>query len=117
MKRKKFVRKVEKFASEEVSKEFRQYCGGGFALGPILVNPDYQSSRERRFDDPRDVLITIVYEGDMSEAPRNWKFDVFSRVWDRMREEWLENFYPSLDYVEKSKYESGGWQERKGWEW
>ena len=117
MRRKKFIRKVEKFATEEISKEFRQYCGEDFSLGPILVNPDYQAYRERSWDDPMGVLITVVYEGDMSEASRNWKFNVFDRVWDRMNEEWLEKFYPHFDYVEKSKYESGDWQERKGWGW
>ena len=116
MKRKKFVRKVEKFASEEVSKEFRQYCGGDFSIGPILVNPNYQAYRDRQPGEPRDVLITVVYEGDMSEAPLYWKFDVFHRVWERIKDEWLEDFYPFFDYVEKSKYEIGDWQERTGWE-
>ena len=115
MRRKKFIRKVEKFASEEVGKEFRQYCGEDFSLGSILVNPDYKAYRERQPDEPRDVLITIIYQGDMSEAPMSWKFDVFHRVWGRMQEEWLEDFYPFFDYVEKSKYESGDWQERAGW--
>jgi hypothetical protein len=115
MKRKKFIRKVEKFASEEVSKEFRQYCGEKFSVGPILVNPDYQAYRERQLGEPRDVLITVVYEGDMSEAPLYWKFDVFHRVWETMKNEWLEDFYPFFDYVEKSKFVSGDWQERTGW--
>ncbi len=55
MKREKFVRKVVKFASEEVSKEFRQHCGDDFSVGPILVNPDYQAHRERQPGEPRDV--------------------------------------------------------------
>ena len=117
MRRKKFIRKVEKFATEEISKEFRQYCGDNFSLGPILVNLDYQASRERSFGDPRDVLITIVYEGDMSEAPLSWDHEVFRRIWARMHEEWIEDFYPHIDYIPKSKWESGERQERKGWEW
>ena len=115
MKRKKFIRKVEKFALEESSKEFRQYCGEDFSIGPILVNPDYQASRERQPCDPRDVLITVVYEGDMNEAPLTWKFRAGSRIWERIRDEWLETFYPTVDYVPKSKHESGDWQERTGW--
>lgn len=117
MKRKKFIRKVEKFATEEVSKELRQYCGEDFSLGPILVNPDYQSSLERSWNDPRDVLITVVYEADLSEAPWHWKFCVERRIWERMREEWLEKFNPIIDSVVKSRYESGDWQERKGQGW
>ena len=114
MKRRKFIRKVEKFASEEVSKEFRQYCGGDFTLGPILVNPDYQAYR-RVPGEPREVLITVVYEGDMSEAPSLWQSRVRSRIWDRMREEWLEPFYPTLDYIAKSQWETGERQEREDW--
>ena len=117
MRRKKFIRKVEKFATEEISKEFRQYCGEDFSLGPILVNPDYQAYRERSWDDPRYVLITVVYEADLSEAPLSWDHEVFSRIWSRMHEEWLENFYPHFDYIPKSKWESGERQERKGWGW
>ena len=117
MRRKKFIRKVEKFATEEVSKELRQYCGEDFSLGPILVNPDYQAYRERSWDDPKDILITVVYQGDLSEAPPNWEFPVFNRVWRRMNEEWIENFYPHFDYIPKSKWEGGERQERKGWGW
>ncbi len=106
MKRKKFIRKVEKFASEEVSKEFRQYCGGDFTLGPILVNPDYQAYR-RSPGEPREVLITVVYEGDMSEAPSLWRTGASIRVWERMNEEWLEEFYPYVDCIPKSNWESG----------
>ena len=72
MNRKKFIRKVEKFATEEVSKEFRQYCGDDFSLGPILVNPDYKALRERSWEDPRFVLITVVIEAHLSEAHLNW---------------------------------------------
>lgn len=115
MNRKKFIRKVEKFATEEVSKELRQYCGEDFSLGPILVNPDYQAYRERSWEDPRYVLITVVYEGDMSEAPKDWQFFVFDRVWRRMQEEWLENFYPHIDCIPKSKWENG-YQGLKAWE-
>ena len=117
MRRKKFIRKVEKFATEEISKELRQYCGENFSIGPILVNPDYQSSRERSWDDPRDVLITVVYEGDMREAPWQWKFSAQRGIWERMHEEWLEGLNPIVDCVPRSKYESGNWQERKGWGW
>ena len=115
MRRKKFIRKVEKFATEEISKEFRQYCGEDFSLGPILVNPDYQSYREWHPDNPRDVLITVVYEGDMSEAPWQWKIRTDGRIWERMHEEWLENFHPTVDYIPKRQWESGERQERKGW--
>ena len=115
MKRKKFIRKVEKFATEEISKEFRQYCGDDFSLGPILVNPDYKAYRERSSLDPRDVLITVVYEGDMSEAELGWKIDTSSRIHRRMREEWIENFYPTVDYIPKSKWDSGEIQEREDW--
>ena len=115
MNRKKFIRKVEKFATEEVSKEFRQYCGEGFSLGPILVNPDYKALRERSSIDPRDVLITVVYEGDMSEAPHVWEYKAKDRIRDRMREEWIESFYPTMDYIPKSKWDSGEIQERDEW--
>ena len=117
MRRKKFIRKVEKFATEEISKELRQYCGEDFSLGPILVNPDYKAYEERSSVEPWEILITVVYEADMSEAPLDWKFPVFNRVWSRMHEEWLENFYPHFDYIPKSKWESGEQQERKGWGW
>ena len=117
MKRSKFIRKVEKFAQEEISEEFRQYCGDNFSIGPILVNPDYQAFRERHPGDPRDVLITVVYECDMSEAPLQWKLKAGSRIWKRMQDEWLESFHPTVDYVPKSKYVSGDWQEQKGWGW
>ena len=115
MKRKKFVRKVQKFASEEIGKDLRQYCGDDFALGPIMVNPDYKSLRERQPGEPRDVLVTVVYEADMSEAPPQWKLGAGSRVRERMNEEWLENFYPTVDYIPKSKWESGEQQEREDW--
>ena len=117
MRRKKFIRKVEKFATEEISKELRQYCGEDFSLGPILVNPDYQAYRERSWDDPRYVLITVVYEADMSESPRNWGFGPERRIWERMHEEWLENFRPTVDYIPKRQWESGERQESKGWGW
>ena len=117
MKRSKFIRAVEEFASEEISKDFRQYCADNFSLGPILVNPDYQAYRERQPGDPRDVLITVVYEGDMSEAPSLWQTRTKIRIWDRMREEWIEEFYPTVDYIPKSKWESGERQERRRWEW
>ena len=55
MRRKKFIRKVEKFATEEISKEFRQYCGDNFSIGPILVNPDYNAYQERSSLDPREI--------------------------------------------------------------
>jgi len=115
MRRKKFIRKVEKFATEEVSKEFRQYCGEDFSLGPILVNPSHRALRERSSVDPRDVLITIVYEGDMSEAPVQWQDKVTRRVRERVREEWIEWFHPTVDYVPKSKWDSGEIQEREEW--
>ena len=115
MRRKKFIRKVEKFATEEISKEFRQYCGDNFSIGPILVNPDYKALRERSSLDPRDVLITVVYEGDMSEAKPGWKDEASFRIRDRMREEWIESFYPTVDYIPKSKWDSGEIQERDEW--
>ena len=115
MNRKKFIRKVEKFATEEVSKELRQYCGEDFSLGPILVNPDYKALRERSSLDPRDVLITVVYEGDISEASSRWQTEAMFRIRDRMREEWIEAFYPTVDYIPKSKWESGEQQERDDW--
>ncbi len=113
MKRKKFIRKVEKFAREEISKDFRQYCGQNFTLGPVLVNPDYQTYREPQPGEPRSILITVVYEGDMSEAPLLWQTDVSIRVWKRMAEEWLEEFYPYIDYIPIAKWQSG-YQGRRG---
>ena len=115
MKRKKFIRKVEKFATEEISRELRQYCGEDFSLGPILVNPDHRALRERSSLDPRDVLITVVYEGDMSEAKPGWKDEASFRIRDRMREEWIEAFYPTVDYIPKSKWDSGEQREREDW--
>ncbi len=115
MKRKKFIRKVEKFASEEISKDLRQHCGEDFSIGPIMVNPDYKALRERQPGEPRDVLITVVYEGDMSEATLQWQDKASIRIWKRMREEWIENFYPTVDYIPKSKWESGELQEREDW--
>ena len=115
MRRKKFIRKVEKFATEEISKELRQYCGENFSIGPIMVNPDYKSYQERSSVDPWEVLITVVFEGDMSEAPWQWKIDASSRIHRRMREEWIENFHPTVDYIPKSKWDSGEIQERGDW--
>ena len=46
MKRGKIIRKVEKIVSEEVSKDFSEYCGDNFDIGPILVKTDYQPFRE-----------------------------------------------------------------------
>ena len=115
MRRKKFIRKVGKFAIEEISKDLRQYCGEDFSIGPILVNLSYKALKERSSLDPRDVLITIVYEGDMGEAPVQWRDKVTRRVGERMREEWIEWFHPTVDYVPKSKWESGEIQEREDW--
>ncbi len=116
MKPRKFVRKVEKIILEEVSKDFSEYCGDEFSIGPILVKTDYQPFREVEPNEPKYIAVSVVYEGNLKKAPLMWKNKVFRRVWDKMSEEGIEA-YPFIDYVTKSRWQSGEWHEPRGWEW
>ena len=116
MNRRQLTGKVEKIVLEEVSKDLRQYCGDEFSMGPILIKDDYQPFREGAVNEPKYIAVSVVYEGDLSRAPLMWKTNVFLRVWDKMGEEGIDA-YPFIDYVKKSKWQSGEWQEPKGWEW
>ncbi len=115
MKPRKFISKVEEIVLEEASKNFNEYCGDDFSLGPILVKKDYQAFREQQ---PKEeyVLISVIYEGDLGHAPLIWEYDVFRRVWERLVEEGIEA-YPFIDYVTKTRWQSGEWREPRGWEW
>ena len=115
MRRKKFIRKVEKFATEEISKEFRQYSGEDFSLGPLLVKTDYQPFRELHPEQSEYVAVSVVYEADLSNAPLGWRTDVSLRVQHRLYEEGMK-IYAFLDYVPKTKWQSGEWQPPRSWE-
>ncbi len=115
MKPRKLICKVEKIVREEVSKDFSEYCGDDFSIGPVLVKNDYQAFREMAPCE-KYILISVVYEADLSNAPLLWENEVFRRVWAKLGEEGIEA-YPFFDYVKKSRWESGDWQQRRGWEW
>ena len=117
MKRKKLVHKVEKIVHEEVSRDFGEYYGDNFSLGPILVKTDYQPFREPHPEQSEYVAVSVVYEGDLSDAPLGWRTGVSLRVQDRLYEECMK-VYAFIDYVTKSKWQSGEWQPPRSWgEW
>ena len=69
MKRQRLVRKVEKIVTEEASKDFSEYCGDKFSIGPILVKTDYQPFREPHPEQSPYIAVSVVYEGDLSKVP------------------------------------------------
>ena len=115
MNRKKFIRKVENIVLEEVSKDFSEYCGDDFSLGPILVKTGYQPFREPHPEQSEYVAVSVVYEGDISKAPLGWRPGVSVRIQDRLYEEGLK-VYAFIDYVTKAKWQNGEWQPPRSWE-
>ena len=115
MKRGKIIRKVEKIVSEEVSKDFSEYCGDNFDIGPILVKTDYQPFREPHPEQSEYVAVSVVYEGDLSKAPLLWQGNLSIRVQDRLYEDGIKA-YAFIDYVTKDKWQSGEWQPPRSWE-
>ena len=115
MKRGKIIRKVEEIVREEVSQDFSEYCGDSFSIGPILVKTDYQPFREPHPEQSPYIAVSVVYEGDLSNAPLVWKSDVSIRVQDRLYEEGIK-VYAFIDYVTKSRWHSGEWQPPRSWE-
>ena len=115
MKPSKLARKVEKIVLEEVSKDFSDYCGGDFSIGPILVKPDYQPFREPHPEQSPYIAVSVVYEGDLSRAPLLWESGVSIRVQDRLYEEGLR-VYAFIDYATNAKWQSGEWQPPRSWE-
>ena len=104
MKRKKLVHKVEKIVHEEVSRDFGEYYGDNFSREPHPEQSEY-------------VAVSVVYEGDLSDAPLGWRTGVSLRVQDRLYEEGMK-VYAFIDYVTKSKWQSGEWQPPRSWgEW
>ena len=116
MKRSKLIRKVEEIVLEEVSKNFSEYCGNEFSIGPILIKYDYKAFREVEPGEPKNIGIFVIYEGDLTNAPLRWEYQVFESVWKKLDEEEIDD-YPLIEYVKKSRWESGEWQQPRGWEW
>ena len=110
------TRTIEKIAIEEICKDLSQYCGDDFSIGPILIKDDYQPFRDVDADEPKYIAVSVIYEGDLSRMPMLWKSQVFRRIWDKMGEEGID-VYPFIDYVKKSRWQGGDWQEQRGWEW
>ncbi len=115
MKPRKFTRKVEEIVLEEVSKDFSEYCGDNFNIGPILVKTDYQPFREPHPQQSPYIAVSVVCEGDLSNAPWVWKSDVSIRVQDKLYDEGIK-VYAFIDCVTKAKWQSGEWQPPRSWE-